>query len=90
MELMRSIYNFDRPYNAFPSTHTSTTVLISLFGQRWYPRFWWGWGAFIMIVLFSTLFTRQHYLPDLVGGALLAWLAYRFGLRWLDGQPGES
>ena len=90
IDLMHTIYNNDRPYNAFPSSHTYLTVLISLFWQRWYPRFWWLWSGFVVIVLLSTLFTRQHYLPDLVGGAALAWLGYRFGLWWVGRKPAGT
>jgi len=78
--LLRFVYSHDRVYNAFPSGHTYTTFLICLFWWRWRPRQRWLWGGITLIVLLSTLFTRQHNLPDLLGGALLAWAGYRFGL----------
>jgi len=87
IDLVRTIYNNDRAYNAFPSSHTYLTVLIALFWQRWHPGLWWLWSGFVVIVLLSTLFVRQHYLPDLVGGAALAWLGYRFGLWWVGREP---
>jgi membrane-associated phospholipid phosphatase len=34
-----------------------------------------------MVVVLSTLFTRQHYLLDLLGGLAIAWLGYRFGIH---------
>lgn len=89
ISLLRFVYGNDRVYNAFPSGHTYTSVLIALFWCRWYPRYRWLWGGAAAVVLLSTLFTRQHNLPDLVGGALLAWLGYRFGL-WLDERIGET
>ena len=82
MALIRFIYSHDRVYNAFPSGHTYTTMLLCLFWCRWRPRRCWLWIVTAVIVLLSTLFTRQHNLPDLIGGALLAWGGYRFGLWW--------
>lgn len=82
-ELVRFIYGNDRSYNAFPSGHTYTTVLIALFWSRWYPRQRWLWITITVVILFSTLFTRQHYILDLIAGSLLAWAGYRFGLWWV-------
>jgi hypothetical protein len=90
MQLMQLIYSSDRPYNAFPSTHTFTTLLISLFWWQWYPRSWWIWSGIVAIVLLSTLFTRQHNLPDLIGGIVLAVLGYRFGLWWVTIKSKET
>ncbi len=83
VSLLRFVYGNDRVYNAFPSGHTYTSVLIALFWCRWYPRQRWLWGGIAGVVLLSTLFTRQHNLPDLIGGTLLAWLGYLFGM-WLS------
>lgn len=84
------LYESDRVNNAFPSGHTYNSVLIALYWSRWYPGQWWLWLAITIIVLLSTLFTRQHNLPDLLGGILLAWLSYRFGLWWVArGTKGD-
>ncbi len=80
LALMRLIYSNDRAYNAFPSGHTYTTVLIGLFWWRWQPRWRWLWVAIAALILLSTLFTRQHNLPDLAGGIAIAGLGYAFGL----------
>lgn len=84
-DIIRFIYSQDRVYNAFPSGHTYTTVLISLFWSRWFPKKRWLWILIAIIVLVSTLFTGQHNLPDLLSGALLAWAGYHFGL-WCSNQ----
>jgi membrane-associated phospholipid phosphatase len=83
-EIVRGLYAADRVNNAFPSGHTYNTVLITFFWWRWYPRQRWLWLAIAIIILFSTLFTRQHNLPDLLGGVVFAWLGYRFGLWWAN------
>lgn len=85
-EAMRLLYANDQVNNAFPSGHTYNTVLIALFWWRWYPQQRWLWLAITIIILLSTLFTRQHNLPDLVGGVVLAWLGYRLGLWWANRQ----
>ncbi len=81
-DLVRLIYRHDQVYNAFPSGHTYTTVLIGLFWDRWYPRLRWLWVTIVVIVVLSTLFTGQHNLLDPIGGIILAWAGYRFGLWW--------
>lgn len=90
IEMIRCIYGVDQPYNAFPSSHTYMVIFVSLFWWRWYPRYGWLWLGISVIVLLSTLFTRQHYLPDLVGGCVLAWAGYRFGFWWVARQPREK
>ena len=80
MDLVRYIYSQDRSYNAFPSGHTYTSVLIALFWTRWYPKRRILWIIITAIILFSTLFTGQHHIPDLIAGTLLAWAGYRYGL----------
>jgi membrane-associated phospholipid phosphatase len=80
--IIRLLYQNDHVYNAFPSGHTYNTVLIALYWSRWYPRWRWLWLAITLTVLLSTLFTRQHNLPDLAGGIALAWLGYHWGLWW--------
>ncbi len=90
VELMRLIYSTDRAYNAFPSGHTYTTALICLFWCLWYPRQRWLWVGIVLVILFSTLFTGQHNLPDLGAGILLAGLGYRFGSWWAINRTSDK
>lgn len=87
--IVANLYASDRVNNACPSGHTYNTVLIALYWSRWYPRQRWLWLAITVIVLLSTLYTRQHNLPDLVGGIVFAWLGYRLGL-WLVGRRSRG
>ena len=80
-DLVRTIYQNDRTYNAFPSSHTYLTVLISLFWWRWKPRGVVLWILLTVLILLSTLFTGQHTLPDLIGGIILAVLGYFIGIQ---------
>lgn len=82
VDLLRLVYAQDSGYNAFPSGHTYNTVLIGLFWWRWQPRHRILNLGIAGVILLSTLFTGQHYLVDLLGGAAVAWTGYRFGLWW--------
>jgi membrane-associated phospholipid phosphatase len=79
-QLIAQLYANDRVNNAFPSGHTYNTVLVTLYWSRFYPKGRPLWVAIAIVILLSTLYTRQHNLPDLLGGILLAWLGYWFGL----------
>jgi hypothetical protein len=85
---LQAVYSRDRPYNAFPSSHTYHTWLFFLFWRRWHPRQVLLWGGIALVILCSTLFTRQHNLPDVLGGVTLAWLGYRFSLWWVREGKG--
>jgi membrane-associated phospholipid phosphatase len=88
--ILAHLYANDRVNNAFPSGHTYNTVMIALYWSRWHPRQRWLWFTITIIVLLSTLYTRQHNLPDLLGGIVFAWLGYCFGLWWVTRRPKEA
>ncbi len=85
-EWLRILYARDGLFNAFPSGHVYLTTILALFWSLWYPRWRWAWIGFAAIVALSTLFTRQHYLPDLFGGVALAVVSYWVGLWWVERQ----
>ncbi len=72
------IYRIDLPYNCFPSMHvfwaTVTARFLALAGPRkvWFRLL--NYGSTILIIL-STVFVKQHYTPDILGGVTLAWVA---------------
>lgn len=88
--IMRLLYQNDQVNNAFPSGHTYNTVMIALFWSRWRPQWRWLWWAITVIVMLSTLYTRQHNLPDPVGGIVFAWAGYRCGLWWVTRRQREA
>jgi membrane-associated phospholipid phosphatase len=81
-EMLRWLYTNDDVYNAFPSGHLYIITVIALFYTRWHPQGRWVWIAYITMVSFSTLFTVQHYLPDIFGGIALGWIGYHVGMWW--------
>jgi len=74
--LLGALYAADRPTNLFPSLHVSLSFLFALAVGHARPRLrpWMiAWAALIAV---STLFTRQHYLVDVVAGVAVAWAGW--------------
>lgn len=80
--LLRTIHENWGRYDAFPSGHVYITTLLALFFARWFPRYRFLWILILVMVSFSTLFTGQHYILDVLGGYLIALAGYPFGLWW--------
>jgi membrane-associated phospholipid phosphatase len=88
--LLRFIHENWGRYDAFPSGHVYITTLLTLFYSRWYPRYKLLWIVVLVIVAFSTLFTGQHYILDVIGGYCIALLGYHFGLWWAGFYPTQK
>jgi membrane-associated phospholipid phosphatase len=73
---LRALYSSDPPYNCFPSLHVAHSFVSALASYR-VNR---GLGVLAMIcaalVALSTLFTKQHYVVDVIAGVVLALVAY--------------
>lgn len=67
-------------HDALPSAHVYITVVLALLYRDWYPQYGRLWAGIVFIVALSTLFTQQHYIADVLAGALTGWLGYRFGV----------
>jgi hypothetical protein len=83
------LYSMDHVNNALPSMHMSLTTMIVLGCWNWLPRLRWFWAATIPITIASTLFTRQHYVLDLVAGILLPCATYVLAIAVLQ-SPNRS
>jgi len=62
--------------NAFPSMHTALVAIFAIFAYRNSKKIFWISLPFILALLFSTIYLRQHYFVDLVAGLALAFFAY--------------
>ncbi len=75
------VYSVDKPFNAFPSLHTSMSTLLALL--------WWRTGSRIepiialwaALIIASTLLTKQHYIADVLGGIAVALVSYYGAVR---------
>ncbi len=85
--LLRSIYSSDFRYNCFPSLHVAQCFLAALVCDRIHRGVGVAAGLWAVLVGVSTIYTKQHYLLDVIAGALLAYLAYCVFLR---GYPREA
>lgn len=78
---LAALYAADRPVNLFPSLHVSLSFLFAAAVGHARPR-WRAWTlAWAALIAISTLFTRQHYVIDVIGGIFLAWLGWQAFLR---------
>jgi len=82
-QLVTFIYGNDKPYNALPSGHTYTTLIISIFWFDWKPKQRFLWVGITIIVILSTLFTKQHAILDLIAAAILALICYIISSYWV-------
>jgi membrane-associated phospholipid phosphatase len=78
---LRLIYSSDVPYNCLPSLHVAQCVLAALVCYCVHRGVGIVTGIWALLVALSTLFTKQHYVADVLGGGVLAYAAYFAALR---------
>lgn len=74
-QMIKNIYAIDPPFNCFPSMHVLYAYICC-----WYLLYFRRIGlwfdilnitVFVLITL-STVYTKQHYTPDILGGVVIA------------------
>ena len=84
---LKVIYSSDHRFNCLPSLHVAQCCLAALACSRVHR----GVGAACLVWAFlvgvSTVYTKQHYVLDVVTGALLAGFSY---LVFLRGFPRDA
>jgi membrane-associated phospholipid phosphatase len=73
------LYQSDYPYNAAPSGHTFYTLISFFYINRWMPRLKIISLIIAILIIASTLLTKQHNVLDVIAGFLLGLLAYWVG-----------
>lgn len=82
-EGLLALLNLDLPFNTWPSLHVALTGLVTLVVARWLERrrsvvlLWVCWAA----ISISTLTVKQHFIWDVITGALLALAYWQWKLR---------
>ena len=79
--LIRTIYASDRPYNDFPSLHTSLSTVIAIHWWRIDRRMGILAAIWTALIVASTVLVKQHYLADVAGGLVLAAATSVFVMR---------
>ena len=79
---LRFLYDADPPYNCFPSLHVAHSFVSALTSYRVHRGLGLATLVCASLVAISTLFTKQHYIVDVLAGMLLAVAAYAIILRY--------
>ncbi len=77
-QMIRDVYAGDNAYNDFPSLHTSLSTILALHWWRVDKRIGIPVAIWVALIVLSTVFVKQHYVPDVLGGLALA-----FGTSWV-------
>lgn len=78
---LRFLYEADPPYNCFPSLHVAHSFVSALACYRVHRTLGFFAISCASLVGISTLFTKQHYVADVIAGIVLALIAYAMFLR---------
>lgn len=80
--LVKFVYSMDAPTNLFPSIHclVSWMCFIGVRGRKYVPKWYRIFSCLFAIAVFaSTLFTKQHYIIDVIAGVIIAEICYYIG-----------
>lgn len=83
-QVVIALYAVDAADNLFPSIHclVSWFCYIGLRGRREVPAWYRGFSCvFAILVCISTLTTKQHVIPDVIGGIFLAEICLYIGKK---------
>jgi len=82
IRFIRLVQSYDKTSNCFPSMHVSVATLTALHMMNNAPS--WGWWPllFPILIAISALYTKQHFIADLLPGALLGWFAFQL-FQWM-------
>jgi len=78
---LRFLYGADPPYNCFPSLHVAHSFVSALTSWRVHRGVRIVATLCASLVGLSTLYTKQHYVLDVIAGIVLASVAYAVFLR---------
>lgn len=76
-KMLKLVQYFDKPDNCFPSMHVSVATLTALHFMASPLHLGYLPLAFPILIGLSALYTKQHYIADLLPGAVLGWVAYQ-------------
>lgn len=82
--LLTLLYNVDQPVNLFPSIHclVSWLCFAGIRGSAKVPFWYKAFSCMVaLLVVLSTLFTKQHYAIDTIAGIVLAEVLFQIYQR---------
>jgi membrane-associated phospholipid phosphatase len=78
---LRLLYELDTPYGCFPSLHVAWAFVSALTCYRVHAGVGWAAACWATLISISTLYTKQHYVVDVIVGAAAAFVAYAIFVR---------
>jgi membrane-associated phospholipid phosphatase len=78
---LRIVYSIDPPHGCFPSLHVAYSFVAALTCYRVHRGVGCAAALWAALIGISTLYTKQHYVVDVIAGGLLAYVAYVAFLR---------
>lgn len=72
---VRDVYAADQPYDDFPSTHTTLATIIAVYCHRAMRRTGVVIACWCVLIVASTVLIHQHYVADIAGGLVVAWVS---------------
>ena len=78
---LQALYGMDPPYNCFPSLHVAYSFVAAFACRRVHRGVGLAAIVWASLIAISTLFTKQHYVADVIGGTVAALLAQLLFLR---------
>jgi membrane-associated phospholipid phosphatase len=78
---LRIAYSLDPPYNCFPSLHVAYAFVSAFACARVHRGVGLAAVAWAALIGVSTVFTKQHYVADVIAGTAAAGVAYVLFLR---------
>lgn len=78
--LLRLVQSFDKSSNCFPSMHVSVAMLSAMHFMASDLNLGYWPLLFPFSIALSALYTKQHFIADLLPGALLGWVAFQIHL----------
>ena len=65
-------FKLDQPTNCFPSLHVAMPTLATWMTWKSHPKWRFSFVAMTVIIAISVVVVKQHYIADVVAGALVA------------------
>lgn len=81
MHFLEMVWNIDKMRNSLPSMHVSVATMVDLSISHQWPTFAAVGWLFPALIGASALKTKQHYVVDVVPGALMGLIAF-YVWRW--------
>lgn len=78
---LKLIYSIDPPHGCFPSLHVAYSFVSALTCSRVHRGVGAAAALWAALIGVSTLYTKQHYVADVIAGALAAYAAHVLFLR---------